>query len=323
MSSAGDRHNERIAIAFTVDNNYAMPVAVTIKSLMVNIEKGRDVAIFVVDGGVTTKQKRKVESAAASEYCNVTVNWVKVSEETLKKLPTSKKYPISIYYRLLLPEIIPETYRRIIYLDADLVIEGDVARLWDMDDGGRYTLAVPNLCQRTMAMVRHVDHERLGIDPHCKYYNAGVLVINLDRWRTGNVARKSIRYVEENSDTVIFPDQDALNVVLAGKWGDLNPRWNQMHALHTYSSWQDSPYEEPLFLQVLNEPFIVHFTTPPKPWQSGCQHPQRELFYRYLDMTPWRGWRNTILRRGCRRLLGIVRSLRIEAARGKAGHPTI
>ena len=86
------------------------------------------------------------------------------------------------------------------------------------------------------------------------------------------------------------------------KWGELDPRWNQMHAIHEYSSWTESPYEEDVYNDVLHNPYIVHFTTPPKPWQRSCKHPCQDLFFHYLDMTDWSGWRNTIWRRMWRRV---------------------
>ncbi|SHF13394.1 Glycosyl transferase family 8 [Microbulbifer donghaiensis] len=125
--------------------------------------------------------------------------WIKVSEGTIHDLPSTEKYPISIYYRLLLPTLIPSYLKKIIYLDADLIIRG--ARLWDADQDGKSTLAVPNLCQRTMGMVRHIDRLRLGIAPSSKYSNADVLIIDLEKWRSASISEKSIHYIEQHADT--------------------------------------------------------------------------------------------------------------------------
>jgi lipopolysaccharide biosynthesis glycosyltransferase len=294
-----------IAIAFAADANYTMPLAVTIQSLLANFNDERAIVVFVLDGGVTDAQKRRIAKSIPAQ--KVELFWVQPSQHILDKLPVSEKYPISIYYRLLLPQIVPDHIRKIIYLDADLVVKGNIAQLWDLPLDEYYALAVPNLCQRTMAMAKHLDHEKYGISPDCKYFNTGVLVINLEKWRSDHISEQAINFLEANTDNVIFPDQDALNIVLAGKWKELDPRWNQMHALHTYSSWEESPYDKDLFTQVLYNPYIVHFTTPPKPWHTGCQHPQQNLFFQYLDMTAWRGWRNTIWRRGWKKLMQLVR----------------
>lgn len=293
-----------IAIAFAADANYAMPLAVTIQSLLANFDDDRNITIFVIDGGLTPAQKRRIAQSIPAQ--TVELIWVQPSQAILDNLPVSEKYPVSIYYRLLLPQIVPNHIKKIIYLDADLVVRGNIGTLWDVPSDDYYALAVLNLCQRTMAMVKHLDHEKFGIAPDCKYFNTGVLVINLEKWRSDAIPEQAIKFLEANADSVIFPDQDALNIVLAGKWGELDPRWNQMHTLHLYSSWEESPYDKDLFTKVVNDPYIIHFTTPPKPWHTGCQHPQQHLFFQYLDMTAWRGWRNTIWRRGWKKLMRLV-----------------
>jgi lipopolysaccharide biosynthesis glycosyltransferase len=128
-----------------------------------------------------------------------------------------------------------------------------------------------------------------------------MLVINLDKWRTDNIPLKVIEYLERNKEYVRDHDQDGLNGVLAGQWGELSPRWNQMPRIYSYASWQESPYDEQLYNELLNHPYIVHYTTPPKPWHKGCEHPNTALFFQYLDQTAWSGWRNTIWRRAWRR----------------------
>ncbi|PHM05919.1 glycosyltransferase [Nostoc sp. 'Peltigera malacea cyanobiont' DB3992] len=77
-------------------------------------------------------------------------------------------------------------------------------------------------------------------------------------------------------------DQDALNAILAGKWGELEPGWNQMPYLFQYSSWQDSPFTEDVFNQLINNPDIIHFSTKDKPWHNSCNHPDKDLFFNTL-----------------------------------------
>ncbi|MBV8885384.1 MAG: hypothetical protein JO235_15515, partial [Chroococcidiopsidaceae cyanobacterium CP_BM_RX_35] len=152
--------------------------------------------------------------------------------------------------------------------------------------------------------------KELGISSDCKYFNAGVLVINLKKWRAENMSEKVIEYVIKNPKFILWADQDGLNPVLAGKWNMLNPRWNQQSSIHDFSFWKDSPFSEEMYNDVVHHPYIIHFSAPYKPWNSLKAHPSKHLFFQYLDMTAWSGWRLTIWRRIQRRLIREMKQLK-------------
>ncbi|MHC5828967.1 MAG: glycosyltransferase family 8 protein, partial [Nostoc sp.] len=106
-----------------------------------------------------------------------------------------------------------------------------------------------------------INYQELGISPESKYFNSGVLVMNLKKWREDQIFEKVIEYLTINKQYVRWHDQDALNAILAGKWGELEPGWNQMPYLFQYSSWQDSPFTEDVFNQLINNPDIIHYST--------------------------------------------------------------
>jgi lipopolysaccharide biosynthesis glycosyltransferase len=302
---------EPIALACAADANYAMPLAVTIRSVVSNLNSFREIVLFVLDGGIKQAQKQKIIASIGSKVTDV--KWIEPSKTALEKLEVSEKYPVSTYFRLLLPQILPQHLKKIIYLDTDLVVNGDLAQLWNIDVETNYVLAAQDAGYFNLSNVLHLkDCEKLEGLLNCKYFNTGVLVINLEKWRTDKIAEETIQFLENNPQHILFADQDALNVVLAGKkWGELDPRWNQVHSIYQYSSWQDSPFEEEVFHNVLNDPYVIHFTTPPKPWQNGCHHPKKDLFFQYLDQTAWSGWRNTIWRRIWRRFMKEASQFRV------------
>lgn len=286
--------DQSIAIACAADENYAMPLAVTVHSLLTHLNHGATLTLFILDGGITASQKRRILKSIDPERAEV--NWIQPFRN-LGNLPISEKYPPSTYYRLLLPQVIPDSLKKIIYLDTDIVVKGDLKQLWDIDLQSQYALAVQDICHRYISQTHHLDAEKFGISSDCKYFNSGVMVINLEKWRSERIGERTLEFIQQYPECILFADQDALNISLAGMWGELDPRWNQMHAIHEYSSWQESIYQEDVYEQVIHHPYIVHYTTPPKPWQKGCKHPQQDLFFRYLDLTAWHGWRNTIWRR--------------------------
>ncbi len=111
-----------------------------------------------------------------------------------------------------------------------------------------------------------------------------------------------------------------MNVVLAGRWGTLDPRWNQGSHVYGYPTGDRSPYDQATFERLRSDPFIVHFTTRYKPWVASCRHPLRKLFFEYVDQTDWAGWRPSRLKR-----LGVVLEIaksqerRLRRARKRLG----
>jgi lipopolysaccharide biosynthesis glycosyltransferase len=292
-------HNEPIAIACAGDNNYAMPLAVTVSSLLANFGSDQRLSLFLIDGGIEPANQKKIIQSLDGNKIDIT--WIKSSDISTKilpeQLPLSDKWPLTTYYRLLLPQIIPQHFHKVIYLDTDLVIQGDISNLWNAAIDDNYALAVQDVCQPYVAMTSHLNPEKFGIPQNSKYFNSGVLVMNLEQWRRDQITDKLFELIARHKDTLLFPDQDALNIVLAQRWRELPPSWNQMHGIYAFSNWQESPYSQMEYDKAIQEPDIIHFTTLPKPWMNNCIHPQKDLFYQYLDRTAWAGWRNTIWRR--------------------------
>jgi lipopolysaccharide biosynthesis glycosyltransferase len=135
------------------------------------------------------------------------------------------------------------------------------------------------------------NYRELGLDPMAAYFNSGVLVVDLEAWRNADLPRKMLNCLDRHRDHVRWWDQYALNVVLSGQWKPLDPRWNQGSHVYVFRNWTQSPYNRDTFLQVLDDPYIIHFTTRYKPWKVSCLHPLRHQFYRYVDRTEWAGWR--------------------------------
>jgi lipopolysaccharide biosynthesis glycosyltransferase len=291
-----------IAIVCAADENYAMPLAVTLRSVVVNLKNKPKVSIFVIDGGISQRSKRRIIKSCGSQQ--VDISWIQPNESLLANLKVERHLTIVTYYRLLIPQIVPEQFNKVIYLDSDMVVQGNLEELWQIEIGDNYILAVQDDNQRFISMSGGLrNYRELGINPDYKYFNAGLLVINLDKWRRENIGEKVVKFLQDNKDYVRDHDQDGLNALLAGQWGELDPRWNQMPRIYTYSSWEDSPYDQELYSALLHDPYIIHYTCPPKPWQRGCHHPATNLFFQYLDQTAWSGWRNTIWRRALRRVV--------------------
>lgn len=310
-TSVNSSTQEPIVVASAADDFFAMPLAVTAFSAFKNLNSDCQMILYVLDGGISRANKNKFLQTLNSE--RIAIHWIKPTAEKIKSTLLKTKassHPISNYYRLLLPDIIPAHHNKAIYLDSDVVVEGDLSKLWQQDLGDNYLLGVQDPVHRAPLIAEHLkslDLSQRGITAEHKYLNAGVLVINLKKWREEKVADRILQFIAEHPDSP-FPDQDAINVVLAGKWGELSPVWNQTHVVHLFSEPKDSPYDESIYPELVNNPSIIHYTSRPKPWGKNCTHPQADRYFKYLDQTAWKGWRNNafnynigLLRRGLRR----------------------
>ena len=302
--SAGQIRDPIVVLA--ADDRFAMPLAATVRSALDNLAPDRKLRLYVMDGGIKDATKeRLMRSWPAGRY---SIEWLTVNASALAGLPTSGHINLVSYYRILIARVLPAELQRAIYLDADLIVRTDLSRLWDQELSGQSCLAAQDCsapyldsadalanyreCGSYLGSVQPVPNFReLGLKPDAAYFNAGVLLIDLAAWRNSDLSRQSLECLEQHRQHVLWWDQYALNVVLAGRWGALDARWNQGTHVFMYPTWQQSPFDRETYEQLRNDPFIVHFTTRTKPWMPLCQHPFRTEFFDYLNRTDWAGWR--------------------------------
>jgi lipopolysaccharide biosynthesis glycosyltransferase len=135
-----------------------------------------------------------------------------------------------------------------------------------------------------------MNYRELGLPAGAHYFNGGMLVADIDRWRRESLAEKMLDCLRRHRQHVLWWDQYALNVVLAGAWRALDHRWNQGSHVYAYPSWQESPFSHADYTSVRKSPWIVHFCSPSKPWHYFCSHPFTSEFRRTVAQTAWRDW---------------------------------
>ena len=127
----------------------------------------------------------------------------------------------------------------------------------------------------------------LGLDREAPYFNAGVMVVNLALWRRDDIAGRALDYLHRFRRRVYFWDQEGLNAVLAGKWRELDAGWNRNPRRAGAPRGRDRPPGDARD----DSAWILHFCGNVKPWRDDGASAYQELYYRYLDLTAWRGWR--------------------------------
>lgn len=290
--------DEPIVLVCSADENYAMPMTVMLYSALANLKsKEVKILLFILDGGIKPSTKRKIESSL--QFNQLEIHWIEVERERFKNLPAKHLTP-AVYYRLSMAEVLPEQYTKVIYLDSDMVVLGDLQELWNIEIEEEYVLAVRDGSLISTATGLS-NYQELGLPPDALYFNSGLLVVNLQKWRDDQIGARAIQFVEKNHKTIHQFDQDALNAILVGKWREIDPRWNQLPQLYLIpieAGFFDSPEKH---RAALDDPLIIHYAGA-KPWHLGCDHPKIDQFEKYLDQTTWAGTRDTQRKRLVRKL---------------------
>jgi lipopolysaccharide biosynthesis glycosyltransferase len=288
------------------DERYAMPLTVTLLSALHNLKVGSHLEVYLVDGGITPETRQRMESSLVGQPLRL--HWIEANGVDLSDLSVSHHISHTAYLRLLADRWVPETLDKVIYLDSDLVIRHSLTELWEADLQDNYCLAVPDIaCPFVdarqvsseqngalpyLASWRPIpNYDALGVSEHSLYFNSGVMVLNLRRWREERLSERLLQVLRENAEHVWCWDQYALNTVCAGAWGKLPMRWNVGGHLYEYPSVERSPVPPTEYREMTEDPAIIHFTTEFKPWDFYCTHPQRAVFFEFLDKTRWQGWR--------------------------------
>jgi len=130
--------NNSPVIVCTADDNYAMPLAVTMCSVIKNLKSYQSILLFIIDGGIKDHNKDMIKRSLDSN--KVKIEWIKVSNEIineLSELNSSDHYNYTVYLRLLIPKLLPNGIRKAIFLDCDLILKNDIGKLWDINVGDK------------------------------------------------------------------------------------------------------------------------------------------------------------------------------------------
>ena len=268
-----------INIATACDNAYVQHTAVFLKSLFAkNPNINFRIFIFVPDNFL---QRESLERNLGSHS-----KYLKFLQTDLSKTETLKivnHVTPTTYFRLFIDSLVPAHVDRIIYLNSDILIMGTLEELWTTDLGNNVIAAVADSMQDTNPSVR----EQIGLAPTAHYFNAGVLLIDLSRWRKEKIGGRAISFAIQHPELITFEDQCALNHVINGQFRELTKDWNfQTHHLRWAAHGKCTADVQ----SELNVARIIHFTGQMKPWDYMSNHPMKGLYWKFLHQTEWRSY---------------------------------
>ena len=190
-------------VAFCVNDGYAEYIMVTIKGLLEN--NSNPIVIHVLSDYISEKNVARLKDLAGS-YPSAELNVVIVDDSKLRGLKDT--WTIYTWYRVLLPEILESGVHRVLYLDADVLVAGNIQDLFCLDMTNKAIAGTIDFQSKDA-----VTYKRCGYEQEKEYVCAGIMLMNLDYWREHDIANKVIRWGRENNDRIQFPDQDSINYI--------------------------------------------------------------------------------------------------------------
>ena len=270
----------------SLNENYLLPAGVLLCSLFENNkEEEVNVHLFLGEGKDGFWQPlcdlcQKYHQQVSLYHLNET--------NTLGKMPGMdlSRYPLEAYNRLFMTMFLPEEIHKVIYLDCDMVVCENLHSLWEENIDEYAVGAVDEYA--VGAVDEYTVGKRVGYDAKYGYFNSGMLLVNLDYWRNNNVTSLFVEYIKNNPQKLRFADQDVLNSIFYDNKKNLPIRYN----LTTDMLRNDLQISSEYFAEIdaaYQNPTIIHFIMPDRPWFKNNKHPLRHYWEQYRDLTIWEG----------------------------------
>lgn len=277
--------NDAVAVVFSFNNDFCKYFAAALRSLVTcsNPDKFYDIIVFCSD---ISKQNKYLLSCILKENFNIRFFDVKSylgSYLGEYNLCGFKCWSVDMYYRLLIPIIMRE-YEKVLYLDSDVIVKNDVSFLFDKDFEDCEILAsrdVFSLLADISSFSEMKDYilNTLKIDNYKDYFNSGVILFNISKIDKENyLERLKVAFALEKT---YYPDQDILNFIFKKRVKFIPLNWNMQYHIPLYYDKYFDKFNENEFdnyNKAFENPLIIHYTSPQKPWKK----PSLPLAYEFF-----------------------------------------
>ena len=278
----------RIPIAFVSNDKGVLMLGIALYSLLTNAYSDTHYVIYILDDSISEANKDKISGLRSLHSCEI--HFIAISgilESFAYKAHGS--WPANMYARLHLPTLLTaET--RVLYMDIDVLVTGDLSELFIQE--------TPPQCLASVIYEEQdegiEDRKRyLGLHKEHKYFNSGVMLMELERMRRDHTESKIQDCIRQNKIQLFYPDQDILNIALTRRVQGIHPKWNcpsylvGLRALRGKSMWGEISKEA--VLEAVVKPRILHFLAHPKPIK---RYNKQYLWYKYRKIWLQSPWKN-------------------------------
>jgi lipopolysaccharide biosynthesis glycosyltransferase len=302
FQTASLHRQDNVVIVCGADDKFAMPLAITMFSAVKNLESPTTPDLYIIDGGISPKNKERIERVLKNTRKVFNLHWVPFDLSSIDSVKETNHISKATYLRILIPDLLPATVEKAIYLDCDMIVEENLMKLWELQFEKELAMGVQDYCYPYITSPNAIPKSiQQSFSTDTVYCNCGLLVLNLKEWRARNLKASIFKFLNDNCKDLINYDQDGINYQIKGQWKVLDPCWNV--TLSSVANFGEGlalnrseieKYKE----QFRRKPFIIHFTSRHKPWHTGYKNkealnafyydqPYRERYFHYLSQSGW------------------------------------
>jgi lipopolysaccharide biosynthesis glycosyltransferase len=255
-----------LAVAF--DKNYLVPVYALITSIFSHNNPAK-IHFHAIVTGITNEELDQLTTYVRKS--GAYISYYSIDETFVKKFVLINKWTSAVYYRLFFPLLVPPGIDRLLYLDTDTIVVNNLAELFqtpleNFPMGAVYDIYVKN-------------QPLLNIHEEGEYFNSGVLLIDVYKWREQKISEKAINYLIEHSEKILYVDQCALNAILYSNWKKLPSKFNLIY------SFVPDGLSKKQIERYVKDKVVIHYTLQ-RPWSMLCRNRLDYLYYYYLKRSP-------------------------------------
>ena len=278
-------------ILYTLNENYTRHLAASLCSLCENNRSAKNIVFHVISCGITEESKKKIQALCQRYERSAVFYEIGNIRDRINGEVDTKGFDVSVLARLFAGSCLPADVDRVLYLDCDTIIIDDISPFWNTDMGDCVLAGVPE------PVITKSRRPILDMSEDHDYYNAGILLFDLDRWRKYDCEKLVLSYFLDNMDKLVANDQDAINACFKGKIKTVAPKYNyasynlyypykllkKLSGSAPYVSYED-------YKDSNKHPAIIHYLGEERPWRAGNTHPYSKDYKLYLSLTDWKDY---------------------------------
>ncbi len=281
---------QSLHIALTFDDNFWAPAYATMRSVCLFTRRREDLVFHLFHRPLLEAHRNDLEGIASEFGAQLRfydLDGSPLFADIALRMPENRRLSNIVYARLIIDRFLPPEVERILYLDCDMMVRDAIEKLIECDIEGHPIAAVRDTGGAFITGGRDLRNNRDIFDPADAYFNAGMVLIDVAKWREADIVGRLEQALKDGVMARIYYDQDFLNLVFQRNWLQLPWRWNTIDARHAHEGL---------------DPAILHYTGEAKPWGifSGMlqsvafarlyRHVMtNELFYRFARHR-WKRW---------------------------------
>ena len=280
-------------IVYSSSDSYAFLTGISLLSLFENNKNSLKIDVYIMDNNISSLNKERLNSIAVQYNRNLYFIKFPNPEEITGRSINTGRWNLSTFGRLYMASSLPSNVHKALNIDCDTIILGSLCELFD-DYDGDFTFGGVSEC------INYRYKLNIGKDSNSKYFNGGLVLLNLDSIREKKYEEKFTNYIMKYGDSLGYLDQDVINAIIPEnekvelplKYDVLSPyfyvNYKQMKKMrHCKSFYSLDEYND-----AKKDPIIVHFTTcfldGLRPWIKGNKHPYLNKFLEFKSMSPWK-----------------------------------